>query len=174
MSVPNLLTLIRIVLIPWFAILLIDRKFNPALWVFAGAAVTDSLDGLIARRFSQKTRLGTFLDPAADKLLLSTAYITLAVMGELPVWLTVIVISRDVVIVTGVLLLYFQGLETEGRPSLFSKITTVFQVLLILQVLSSGYVLYPSWAHHGLVLLTLFFTLLSGFHYLYTGLKKLP
>ena len=74
MSIPNLLTLIRIILIPWFAILLINGSFKQALWVFAGAAVTDSLDGLTARWFSQRTRLGSLLDPIADKLLLSTAY----------------------------------------------------------------------------------------------------
>ncbi len=173
MSIPNFLTLIRIVLIPWFAILLINGSFKQALWVFAGAAVTDGLDGLTARWLSQRTRLGSLLDPIADKLLLSTAFITLAIMKEIPVWLSVIVISRDVVIVLGVGILFFSQIQVEMKPTVYSKMTTVFQLLLILLVLSSGYVQFGDWLRQGLVLATLVFTVFSGFHYLYTGLKIL-
>ncbi len=171
MSIPNILTLIRIILIPWFAILLINGSFKQALWVFAGAAITDGLDGLTARWFSQKTHLGSLLDPIADKLLLSTAFITLAIMRELPVWLSVIVISRDVVIVLGVGILFFNQIQVEMKPTVYSKMTTVFQLLLILLVLSSGYIHFDDWVRQGLILTTLIFTILSGFHYLYTGLK---
>ena len=173
MSIPNFLTLIRIILIPWFAILLINGSFKQALWVFAGAAVTDGLDGLTARWFSQRTRLGSLLDPIADKLLLSTAFITLAIMKEIPVWLSVIVISRDVVIVLGVSILFFNQTFVEMKPTLYSKMTTFFQLLLILLVLSSGYVQFGDWLRQGLVLTTLVFTVFSGVHYLYTGLKIL-
>ncbi len=173
MSIPNLITLIRIVLIPWFAILLINGSFNQALWVFAGAAVTYGLDGLIARWFSQKTRLGAFLDPIADKMLLSTAYIALAVLKELPVWLTVIVISRDVVIVLGVSILFLNQVRFEIKPTIYSKLTTIFQLLLILLVLSSGYIHLGYFVRQGLVLTTLIFTVFSGLHYLYSGLKIL-
>jgi cardiolipin synthase len=173
-SVPNILTIVRIILIPWFAILLFNRSFNQAVWVFAGAAVTDSLDGLIARWFSQKTRLGAFLDPVADKLLLSTAYITLAVMGEIPVWVTVIVISRDVVIALGVLILSLQRIPLEARPSVYSKLTTLFQVLLVLSVLASGYFQIGEGVRQGLVWITVFLTIVSGFHYIHTGLRLMP
>jgi cardiolipin synthase (CMP-forming) len=173
MSIPNFLTLIRIVLIPWFVILLINGSFNQALWVFAGAAVTDGLDGFAARWFSQKTRLGSLLDPVADKLLLSTAFVTLAIMKEIPFWLSVIVISRDVVIVLGVGILFFSHTPFEIKPTLYSKMTTIFQLLLILLVLSSGYILFDDWLRQGLVLTTLIFTTFSGLHYLYTGLKIL-
>ncbi|OGP50029.1 MAG: hypothetical protein A2Y79_01415 [Deltaproteobacteria bacterium RBG_13_43_22] len=173
MSIPNFLTLIRIVLIPWFAILLINGSFNQALWVFAGAAVTDALDGFTARWFSQKTRLGSLLDPVADKLLLSTAFISLAIMKEIPVWLSVIVISRDVVIVLGVSIFFLTQIRFEIKPTVYSKMTTVFQLLLILLVLSSGYIHFSDWIRQGLVLLTLIFTLFSGFHYIYSGLKIL-
>lgn len=172
-SVPNALTLIRIVLIPWFAILLFNRSFHQAVWVFAGAAVTDGLDGLIARWFSQKTRLGAFLDPVADKLLLSTAYIALAVMGDLPVWVTVIVISRDVIIALGVSVFFLHRIELEARPSIYSKLTTLFQVLLVLAVLSSGYFLVGEGIRQGLIWITVVLTVISGFHYIYTGLKML-
>lgn len=173
MSIPNWITLIRIVLIPWFAILLINGSFNHALWVFAGAAVTDGLDGLTARWFSQKTRLGAFLDPIADKMLLSTAYIALAVLKEIPVWLTVIVISRDVVIVLGVSILFLNQIRVEIRPTVYSKMTTIFQLLLILVVLSSGYIDLGYLLRQGLVLTTLIFTVFSGLHYIYSGLKIL-
>jgi len=173
MSIPNLITLIRIILIPWFAILLINGSFKQALWVFAGAAVTDGLDGLIARWFSQKTRLGSLLDPIADKLLLSTAFIALAIMKEIPVWLAVIVISRDVVIVLGVSILFLTQIRFEMNPTFSSKMTTVFQLLLILLILSSGYVHFGAWVKQGLVLVTLILTLFSGFHYIYSGLKIL-
>lgn len=173
MSIPNWITLIRIVLIPWFAILLINGSFNQALWVFAGAAVTDGLDGLTARWFSQKTRLGSFLDPIADKMLLSTAYIALAVLKEIPVWLTVIVISRDVVILLGVSILFLNQIDFDIKPTLYSKLTTIFQLLLILSVLSSGYVHFGYGVREGLVLTTLIFTVFSGLHYIYSGLKIL-
>ena len=173
MSIPNLLTLIRILLIPWFAILLINGSLNQALWVFAGAAVTDGLDGFTARWFSQKTRLGALLDPIADKLLLSTAFITLAIMKEIPVWLSVIVISRDVVIVLGVGILFYSNIQFEMRPTLYSKLTTLFQLLLISLVLASGYIQLDDWLRQSLVFTTLFFTVFSGLHYLYTGLKIL-
>jgi cardiolipin synthase len=173
MSIPNIITLIRIILIPWFAILLINGSFNQALWVFTGAAVTDGLDGLIARWFSQKTRLGSLLDPIADKMLLSTAYIALAVLKEIPVWLSVIVISRDVVILVGVSILFLSQVHFEIKPTVISKITTIFQVLLILLILSSGYIHIADWLRQGLVFSTLICTLLSGFHYIFSGLKIL-
>ena len=173
MSIPNLLTLIRIILIPWFAILLINDSLNQALWVFVAAAVTDGLDGFTARYFSQKTRLGALLDPIADKLLLSTAFITLAIMKQIPVWLSVIVISRDVVIVLGVGILFLSHIQFEMRPTLYSKLTTLFQLLLISLVLASGYIQLDDWLRQGLILATLVFTVFSGLHYLYTGLKIL-
>ncbi len=173
MSIPNIITLIRIVLIPWFAILLINGSFNQALWVFAAAAVSDGLDGLIARWFSQKTLLGSFLDPIADKMLLSTAYVALAVLKEIPIWLSVIVISRDVVIVLGVSLLFLNQVRFEIKPTAISKMTTIFQLLLVLMILSSGYIHFGVWLRQGLVLATLIFTILSGLHYIYSGLKIL-
>jgi cardiolipin synthase len=171
MSIPNVITLIRIVLIPWFAILLINGSLNQAFWVFAGAALSDMLDGLVARSFSQKTLLGAFLDPIADKMLLSTAYVSLAVLKEIPVWLSVIVISRDVVILVGISILFLNHVQFEIRPTVISKITTIFQLLLVLSILASGYFLFPGVIKQGLILITLVCTILSGLHYVYTGLK---
>ncbi|RLA89883.1 MAG: CDP-diacylglycerol--glycerol-3-phosphate 3-phosphatidyltransferase, partial [Deltaproteobacteria bacterium] len=99
MTIPNFLTILRILLTPVLVILLLEGRLSEALFVFIIAGVTDALDGLIARLYKQKTRLGAFLDPLADKLLLVTTYVILAVQGLVPSWLTVIVLSRDVLIV---------------------------------------------------------------------------
>jgi cardiolipin synthase len=170
-SFANWITLIRIILIPWFTILLINGAFNQALWVFLAAAVSDALDGFVARVFSQKTRLGSFLDPIADKLLLSTAFITLAVLNQIPGWLTVIVISRDVVIVMGVAILFLNQLRTDIKPSIVSKLTTACQALLIVIILASGYLQWAPWVKPGIVYLTLVLTVVSGLHYIYSGLR---
>ncbi len=99
MTIPNFLTILRVLLTPVLVILLLEERLSEALFVFIIAGVTDGLDGLIARLYKQKSRLGAFLDPLADKILLVTTYVILAVQGLVPSWLTVIVLSRDVLIV---------------------------------------------------------------------------
>jgi cardiolipin synthase len=129
LNVPNCLTLLRIVAIPVFLILLGDGRYGEALAVFVGAGMTDALDGAIARFTHTKTTLGAYLDPAADKLLLLSAFISLAFMNEVPQWLTVLVISRDVVIVLGYFLLFTMTQETmEVRPTVSGKASTFFQL----------------------------------------------
>ena len=120
-SIANWITLVRIVLVPWFAILLINGDFNQALWIFLAAAFSDALDGFVARMFSQKTRLGSYLDPIADKLMLSTAFITLAVLQQIPGWLAVIVISRDVIIIIGVAVLFLNQIGWTSSPPSSAK-----------------------------------------------------
>jgi len=144
--------------------------FGPALLVFAIAAVTDGLDGLMARFFHQKTPLGAYLDPAADKLLLATAFVVLTIQGLIPGWVTVIVITRDVVIVFGVVLLNMMDREFVARPSILSKLNTVAQLATVCSVLAGFHV--PKigqiqWLLFWLVAAT---TTVSGFQYLYRGL----
>jgi cardiolipin synthase len=172
-SIANWITLVRIVLIPLFTILLINGAFEQALFVFLAAAVSDALDGFVARMFSQKTTLGSYLDPIADKLMLSTAFITLAVLKQIPGWLTVVVISRDVIIIIGVAVLFLNQMRLDIRPSIISKMTTAFQVLVIVVVLSSVYFQWPAAAKTGIVYLTLVLTVVSGLHYIYRGLRHL-
>ena len=105
MNLPNTLTLIRVILIPIFVILIMNHSFKWALITFAIAGITDGLDGLLARLTRQKTELGAFLDPIADKLLLISAYLTLAIIEILPGWLSVIVITRDIIILLGILVI---------------------------------------------------------------------
>ncbi len=170
MNLPNLLTLCRILLTPVLVILLLRQDYLGALFIFAVAGVSDALDGAIARLMKQKTRIGAILDPIADKLLLASSFITLAVTGPVPEWLAVIVISRDVIILFGVLILIlFQG-GVEIRPTVLSKCTTLMQLATIFLVLVN---LAAGWDGRILELAFWaagFFTLASGLHYMYKGI----
>lgn len=139
MTVPNLITSIRIILTPIFIIYLLDEKYLPALIVFVVAGVSDAIDGFIARVFDQKSLLGAILDPIADKILLVTAFIVLAVKNIVPDWLTVIVISRDVLILLAVLILFLNKDNFAIKPSFISKITTFLQLLTVFNVLLAKY-----------------------------------
>ncbi|MBW1947448.1 MAG: CDP-alcohol phosphatidyltransferase family protein [Deltaproteobacteria bacterium] len=173
MNIPNLLTLMRIILTPLLVILLINSKFAEALIVFTVAGITDGLDGLIARYMRQKTRIGAILDPIADKLLLTSAYVTLAVVKLLPAWLAVTVISRDVIIVFGVLIIFlFQG-GVEIRPSVLGKITTVAQLGTIFVVLVNHELGTLSRFLPFLYVATVLITVISGLHYMYLGTRFL-
>ena len=134
-NVPNILTVTRILITPLFVICLLRDLFHYALVCFTIAGISDSLDGLFARYFNQRTVLGSYLDPIADKLLLTSAYISLAILHVIPGSLAVIVISRDVVIMLGVLVFSMCNISFDARPSLVSKWTTVFQVLTVIVVL---------------------------------------
>jgi cardiolipin synthase len=173
MNLPNVLTFIRILLIPIFVILIINRYLGWAAITFAVAGITDGIDGLVARLTHQRTELGAYLDPIADKLLLSSAFITLAIIDILPNWLAVIVITRDVIILVGFLLMAFTNHRPNIRPSLLSKITTVFQISTILIFFITAY--YPDlgWLSSFAIYGTTLFTILSGSHYVYLGTKIL-
>lgn len=173
MNIPNLLTILRILMTPILVILILQRRLDAATGLFAIAAVTDALDGLIARRFNQKTKTGAILDPVADKFLLTSAYLTLSTIDFIPAWLTILVISRDVIIVAGIIILFLFQNGVEIRPSIISKATTVFQILTILLVMvhhhigiiTSGIPLVY-WTTAGL-------TVISGLHYMAVGVTLL-
>jgi cardiolipin synthase len=132
LTIPNLLTLLRLGMVPVFLILLEDLRYPEALGVFVCAGVTDALDGAIARLTHTKTTLGAYLDPAADKLLLVSAFIALGFMHAVPRWLVVIVISRDVLIVLGYFFLFmFTQRMMEVRPSVAGKLSTFLQLCVV-------------------------------------------
>ena len=172
MSIPNILTVIRILLTPVFVIAIIKNAYIVALMIFAIAAITDALDGLIARYLNQRTELGAQMDPIADKLLLSSSYICLAILNQIPNWLTVIVISRDVIILIGMSICYISNVHVPINPSLISKATTLFQLLTISIALLSEY-------YSLVIILTIFswttaiLTIISGLHYVVIGMKLL-
>lgn len=167
------MTLIRVLLIPLFVIFIINKLFGWALITFAVAGITDGIDGLIARITHQRTELGAYLDPIADKLLLSSAFITLAIIEIIPSWLTVIVITRDVIILIGFLVLLLTNYRPEIRPSLVSKVTTGFQISTILLVLMTRY--NPIFQQFSTIAIygTTLFTIVSGSHYIYVGTRIL-
>jgi cardiolipin synthase len=167
MTVPNLITTIRIILAPVFVIYLINDQFQPALVVFLMCAVSDGLDGMVARLMNQRSKLGAYLDPLADKLLLVAAFVTLSIRGYLPAWLTVLVFSRDIMILLGVLVLFLNRTEIIIKPSPVSKITTWLQFITIVAVLSQAYVPYVIEFYRYIFYLTALLTISSGFHYMY-------
>ena len=164
MTIPNLITMVRIVLTPVFIIFLIGEEFRWALVVFIACGVSDGLDGMVARLFNQKSRLGTFLDPLADKMVLASAYVVLAVGAFLPSWLAVMVLARDVLILLGVVVMSLHRVDVKIKPSIISKMTTCLQFATVIFVLSR---LFGN-LHPFLFYATALFTVGSGLHYIYT------
>ena len=173
MNLPNLLTLMRVLLIPLFVILIINRVFDWALVTFAVAGITDAIDGLIARLTGQRTELGAYLDPIADKLLLSSAFVTLAIIELIPSWLTVIVVARDILILIGFLMFFLTNRQPKMEPSYVSKITTFFQISTILLFLVSEYYSIPKLLYYFAIYGVVLFTILSGIHYIFVGVRVL-
>lgn len=128
---PNLLTAMRLVCAPALAYLLVVGADRAALGVFAFAGASDAVDGFFAKRFGLATRLGRFLDPAADKLLMLAAFVVLAAMGFAPLWLAVLVIGRDIAIVTGILIAHVLDLPLRVTPLLIGKVCTAVQVCYV-------------------------------------------
>ena len=177
MTYANQLTILRMVFVPCFVILLIYGYPRAAAIVFLLAALTDGLDGLIARKLNQRTPLGSFLDPMADKVLLTAAFITLTLHSvplglHIPAWLTILTIGRDVLIAVSVLVIHMQTGHTSFPPSILGKGTTAVQLLLVGVCLLAGFeittakMLFPT-----AVYATLFFTVASGLHYFYRSVK---
>lgn len=172
MNIPNFLSLLRIILVPVFVILLIQKDYDYALIIFAAAGLTDALDGTLARLLKCQTKLGAFLDPIADKLLLVTSFVSLAFFNLIPGWLAVIVISRDFIILLGIAIMTLISIPYEIKPAIVGKMTTVLQVATIFLVL-----LYHSFTHDfsylwikGLCWLTASFTVISGLTYIVRGI----
>jgi len=171
MNLPNYITLVRIVLIPFFINLMIYGYYQAALAVFAAACVTDALDGLIARVTNSITELGALLDPIADKLLILSAFVTLVLLGMLPVWLVIIVVSRDVILILGSMVIYFLGHDLKARPSIIGKATTVWQLLVVmLSLFLMTFDGETAWMQ-ALYWITAVFTLVSGVQYVVRGTK---
>lgn len=176
LNIPNLLSISRILLVPVFLLLIVQQKTTAALIVFAVAASTDFLDGIAARALNQKTKLGTYLDPAGDKLLMTASFIILSFPSlnhpnVIPLWLTKIVIGRDLFIVFNALVLYKLIGQTDFPPSLAGKICTICQMGVLLVVLFFNTIQTSSVFFEGLYILTAALTLLSGIHYAYIGIN---
>jgi cardiolipin synthase (CMP-forming) len=142
-AAPNLLTLMRLFIIPFLVIEILDGNYTLAFGLFMLAGISDALDGLLARWLSQKTTLGLYLDPIADKLLLSTLFVVLTHVGLMPRYVTVLVLSRDLGILLIATLLFATGTLREFHPSFFGKLNTLAQILALVAVLSQK--VFPLW-----------------------------
>ena len=172
MGLANGVTVLRILLIPVFIALLVYQKPGSALVVFALAALTDLLDGYVARRRGSQSRLGAFLDPTADKLLLTASFATLTYLRVLPAWIMIVVISRDVILVVGALLIHMMGGRIYPRPTWTGKAATFFQILSVLTGLVAHYFKVPL-AATPIWWLAAIFTIVSGLQYIVRGMGYL-
>jgi cardiolipin synthase len=136
-NIPNLITIFRILLVPLTVWLILSEAFHFAFMAFIIAGLSDAVDGFLARRFRLQTELGEVLDPIADKALLVSIFVALGSLGHLPVWLVILVTSRDVLIVGAVVISWFMARPVAMRPLLISKINTTGQIVLACAVLAS-------------------------------------
>ncbi len=167
LTVPNEITFLRLGFLPFFLIFVLYDRYAWALAILIAAALTDGLDGLLARQLDQKSALGAYLDPIADKLLLSSSYFVLALKKKIAWWLAILVFGRDILILTTAAVILLAVGYRAFPPSIYGKATTTLQILLVFVVL------FAAVAHHPLldllrrvfVYLVAALTVFSGFHY---------
>jgi cardiolipin synthase len=165
-QIPNLITGLRILLIAPIAIALLHHQLRIALGLFLVGAASDLLDGFIAKRFNWQTALGGVLDPAADKLLLATSFVVLAVIHLVPLWLMATAVARDLIIVSGAIAYRLWLGPIEARPTMLSKLNTLCQALFILCVIARQQFSQPAaWVIVTLGALTFLTTAVSGIDY---------
>ncbi len=171
MNLPNSLTILRILLIPVYIGFMVYEQYGPALLALLLAGITDAIDGPIARHMNQRTELGSILDPLADKLLLTSGFLSLALLHLVPVWVVIIVVSRDVILLLGTAVAHVTETKIDITPTILGKSTTFLQIAYVVLVV------FLTW--RGLdtrILLPLLAvmvgcTLLSGLHYLHRGYR---
>ena len=164
---PNALTILRMLLVPLLALRVFQHDYEAALCIAFIAAITDALDGLLARRFGWQSRLGGILDPLADKLMLLVSFVVLTMVGAIPLWLTALVVCRDLVIVSGAVAYHYWVGPFDASPSMMSKITTVLQILLVLLILLRLAQAWPApdALELALIVATALLSVASGLHY---------
>jgi cardiolipin synthase len=182
LTLANQLTFLRLVAVPFFILAVLEARFGLALTIFIAAAVTDLFDGLVARVFQQRTALGAYLDPAADKLLLTAAFILLTkypnlfqaipMTNRIPIGLTILVISRDVLIVAIAIMLNLAYGQTRFAPSVWGKITTGAELVTTGLVLLSNHLKWKHAVVSFAIGVTLVLILVSGFHYLWRTVRQ--
>ena len=170
-NVANKITIVRLLLVPLFISFVLYAKWEMALLVFILAAISDGLDGYIARRFKQRTELGTVLDPIADKILILSAFISFSVVKifpgseRLPLYVPIVIISRDAIIVLGAVLIQFIKGKIEIRPTAIGKVTTFFQMITVISILMKLSVSPLLWN------IAVAFTIFSGTDYIIKGAR---
>jgi cardiolipin synthase len=170
LNLPNFITLCRLASIPVFLSLLSRQQYRWALYVFAAAAVSDGLDGTVARWFNSKTEIGAVLDPLADKLMLLSAFVVMTLSGDFPGWLLSVVVIREAILLGGYpLIAFYAGEPMPVRPSYIGKANTVLQLACVIAALLRLGHTYPQY-FYPLLYVTVAFTAASGVQYFYRGL----
>ena len=172
LTLPNFLTLLRIVAVPAFLILVSNRHYGAGLVLFVAAGITDAIDSVLARLMNAKSDLGASLDPLADKMLLVSSFVVLTWLGVIPSWLMILVLSRDAVILAGYLVIYFVSTPIEVSPTSVGKLNTFLEMLTV------GFALVtlarPDMPMANVNLAAWYITAVtiavSGVHYVYRGL----
>lgn len=173
MTLANRLTLVRILMTPAIAVLLLYRQTGLALIVFSLAGLTDALDGFVARRRGQRTTLGMVLDPLADKLLMISVVLVLTSLKELPRWFMIIILSRDIILVGGALVVHMFVGKREHLPSVLGKATTAAQITTVVMAMLDNLVPALRPAVLPMATVTALLTITSGVHYVFRGARYL-
>ena len=171
-NLPNLLTITRILLLPFFAMTLIYGEYGYALLVYSVAAVSDILDGLIARITKQITYFGSILDPVADKFFLITSFILMSYYGLIPKWFTIVVISKDLIVIAGCFILHFATGTLKVEPSIIGKISSGSQFVIVGLVLVSLNMVDHFNVPETLYIAIAILTAIAGIHYVYKGIQQ--
>ncbi|MHB1606492.1 MAG: CDP-alcohol phosphatidyltransferase family protein [Leptospirales bacterium] len=171
LNIPNTLTLLRILLTPFFVGIVLYAHYKLAFWTFVVGGVSDALDGAIARLLNQRTALGMILDPIADKIFLSSAVTVVAVTGMVPTWIAIALVSRDIIVISGVVLLKWVETPIPIRPHLWGKMTTLLEIFYLFLVLlgQSGYAHPVRLDMVGVM--TVLLAMISGVFYVCLGLS---
>jgi cardiolipin synthase len=173
-SLPNIVTLARLLSVPLAIWLMLDGEMTIAFWIFIAAGASDAVDGYLAKRFNARTEFGAYLDPLADKTLLVATYLTLGWLGHLPSWLVILVVFRDLLIVGGALVVHALTQSFKSRPMMISKVNTALQIALVTFVLAR---LGLGFDDHGvtriLIVVVAASTVLSGGAYLVYWARRL-
>jgi len=173
LNIPNALTILRILLIPVIVGFLVYGHHDYALITLIVAAITDALDGSIARMANQKTQFGAYLDPLADKLLLMTSFITFSLLDLVPAWSVIVVVSRDAILLTGTLLARLTETQIDASPSVLGKATTLFQSAYIILVLAFSSRQFDPALLSPLLYTMSILTVASGLHYIVRSVNKM-
>lgn len=171
-NLPNLLTITRILLLPFFAVTLIYGEYGYAMMFYAAAVVSDILDGLVARITKQITYFGSILDPVADKFFLITSFILMTAYGLIPKWFTIVVISKDLIVIAGCFILYFATHTLKVEPSIIGKISSGCQFFLVGLVLVSLNMADGFIVPTALYITVAVLTAIAGIDYVYKGMKQ--
>lgn len=174
-ALPNLLTLVRVIAIPFLVKAMLHRHEEVALLIFVVAGATDAVDGRLARRLNQSTKLGQFLDPIADKLMLSTLFLTATYIGLVPIYVTVLVFARDFGILLIATLLFFSHTMRDFRPSAIGKTNTLVQIFTMLLVMVTAVRTTPELSHlrHSLLVIIAWLAPLSAAQYAWVVIHRI-